>query len=74
AAAGQLRILAAAIDPAWLPALVVELSRLSFDAPSERTRADIVGLADFRLEMHREFAASVAAPTSVPPSSTGDHA
>ena len=67
ATAAQLRILTAAVDPAWLPSLVVELSRLPFHAPSERTRADVVGLAEFRLEMRRELS-----PTSVPPSSTGD--
>lgn len=73
ATAAQLRILVAAVDPAWLPSLVVELTRLPFHAPSERTRAELVGLAEFRLEMHRELAGpSTLLPT--PPPSTGEPA
>jgi hypothetical protein len=65
AAAPQLRLVAAAVDPPWLPALVAELSRLPFHAPTERTRAAVVALAEFRFEMVREFerAASPPAPT-----------
>jgi hypothetical protein len=64
AAAPQLRITAAALDPAWLPALVVGLSRLVFHSATERTRAEVLGLAEFRLGMLREFDA--AAPDSTP--------
>jgi hypothetical protein len=75
---GQLRLLVAALDPSWLPSLVVELSRLAFHTPSERTRADVVALAEFRLEMHREFDPTPDPPPPDPtpdrPSSTGDHA
>jgi len=54
--APQLRAVVAALDPAWLAALVVELSRLAFDARTERTRAELLSLAELRAEMHREFA------------------
>ena len=68
ATAGQLRILTAAIDPVWLPSLVVELSRMPFQAGTERTRADVLGLAEFRLEMHREIeAARIATASSTAP-------
>jgi hypothetical protein len=68
AAAPELRLVVAAIDPAWLPTLVAELSRLAFHAPTERTRADVLALAEFRFEMVREFerAAPPLDPT-VPP-------
>jgi hypothetical protein len=74
AAAPQLRLVVAAVDPAWLPALVAELSRLSFHAPTERTRADVLSLAEFRLAMVHEFdsaarsAARTAAPAAPDPS------
>jgi hypothetical protein len=55
AAAPQLRLIAAAVDPSWLPTLVAELSRLPFHAPTERTRADVLALAEFRHAMVREF-------------------
>ena len=77
ATAGQLRILTAAIDPVWLPSLVVELSRMPFQAGTERTRADVLGLAEFRLEMHREIDAAriaVAPSPSAPSSNTGEPA
>lgn len=55
AAAAQLRLVVVGLAPAWLPTLVVELSRLPFRAPAERTRAELVGLAEFRSAMLREF-------------------
>ena len=66
AAAPQLRLVVVGLDPAWLPALVVELSRLPFRAPAERTRAEVLGLAEFRSAMLREFdqARTVVGPRS----------
>lgn len=55
AVAPQLRQLVAAIDPRWLPTLVAELSRLPFHGGSERTRADLLALAEFRHAMINEF-------------------
>ncbi len=55
AAAPQLRAVVATLDPAWLPRLVAQLSQLAFHAPSERTRAEVIALAEFRHELHREF-------------------
>jgi hypothetical protein len=57
AAAPQLRLVVAALEPAWLPRLVAGLSSLPFDPPAERTRHEIIGLAEFRAEMIREFEA-----------------
>jgi hypothetical protein len=54
----QLRLVASAVDPAWLPTLVAELSRLPFHAGTERARADVLGFAEFRLAMLHEFAAA----------------
>ena len=65
ATAPEMRLAAASIDPAWLPSLVVELSRIGFDPVVERTRRDVLALAEFRHEMHREFDA-IDAPTSTP--------
>ena len=55
AVAPQLRLLVASIDPLWLPALVGGLSQLQFDVASERTRADLLGFAEFRMAMLAEF-------------------
>ena len=57
AAAPQLRHVVAALDPAWLARLVAELSSTAFDPPGERTRRELIALAEFRDEMVREFAA-----------------
>jgi hypothetical protein len=54
----QLRLVASAVDPAWLPTLVAELSRLPFHAGTERARAAVLGFAEFRLAMLHEFAAA----------------
>jgi hypothetical protein len=56
AVAPQLRQVVAALDPAWHPRLVAELSALPFDPSSERTRREIIALAEFRAEMIRDFA------------------
>jgi len=56
AAAPQLRHVVAALDPAWLARLGAELSSTAYDPPGERTRREIIALADFRNEMVREFA------------------
>lgn len=52
AAAPQLRLAVAALDPAWLPALVLELNRAPFNPVTERTRVDLLGLAQMRRELH----------------------
>jgi hypothetical protein len=69
AAAPELRLAAASIDPVWLPGLVAELSRIGFDPVVERTRSEVLGLTEFRHEMRREFAAiSSSGPSSSGPS------
>jgi hypothetical protein len=74
AAAPQLRLTTAAIDPAWLPTLVAQLSRLPFHAATQRTLADVLSLAEFRLAMLREFhpatSPSPSTPSSAPSSSS----
>ena len=55
AAAPQLRLLVVALDPVWLPALVVDLSHMPFVAAVERTRSELLRLTEFRVEMVREF-------------------
>jgi hypothetical protein len=70
AAAPQLRLTVAAIDPVWLPALVVQLSRLPFLSSTERTRAEVLGLTEFRVAMLREFDRAALTPHS---STSGDH-
>ena len=67
AAAPQLRLTAAAIDPAWLPTLIVQLSRLPFHAATQRTLADVLSLAEFRLAMLREFHPPTSEPLSIAP-------
>jgi hypothetical protein len=64
AAAPQLRILVTTLDPSWLPALIVELSHLSFNAVTERTRSEMLGLAEFRTQMIREFA-DISSPPDI---------
>ena len=51
AAVAQMRVAVAALDPAWLAALVLELNRAPFHAHTERTRVDLLGLAQLRQEM-----------------------
>jgi hypothetical protein len=58
AAAPQLRNIVAALEPAWLSRLVAELSALAFDPTSERTRRELIALAEFRDAMLRELAES----------------
>ena len=51
AAVGQIRLAVAALDPSWLPALILELNRAPFHAMTERTRVELLGLAQLRTEM-----------------------
>lgn len=72
-AAPQLRLAVAGMPAAALPRVSAELSRLAFDPHLERTRADLVDLAEFRHAMHLEFAearSAAARPGApiVPPS------
>jgi hypothetical protein len=78
AAAPQLRLITAALVPDWLPPLIAQLSQLGFHAATERTRADVLALAEFRLAMLHEFHAAATllpAATSAdrPVSRQGDH-
>ncbi len=63
AAAAQLRTVVAAVDPAWLRALVLELNRAPFNPVTERTRVDLLGVA----QMRHEMIASLAPPSPPPP-------
>ena len=56
AAAPQLRQIVAALEPLWLPRLVAELAALPFEPSAERTRREVIALAEFRAEMLRELA------------------
>lgn len=56
AAAPQLRQIVAALAPEWLPRLVADLAALPFEPSGERTRREILALAEFRDEMLRELA------------------
>lgn len=51
AAAPQLRLAVASIEPRWLPALVLELNRAGFNPVTERSRVDLLGLAQVRHEL-----------------------
>ena len=51
AAAGQLRVAVAAIEPQWLPSLIRALNQAPFNAVTERTRVDLTGVAQLRHEM-----------------------
>lgn len=51
AAVAQLRQAVAAIEPRWLPALILELDRVPFHAVTERTRVELIGMAEMRREM-----------------------
>ena len=51
AAAPQLRLAVASIAEPWLPALVLELNRAPFHATTERTRVDLLALAQLRQAM-----------------------
>ncbi len=59
ASAPQLRQLVAALDPEVLPGLIASLAAVSFDPGTERTRAELLALAEFRLAMLRELDACV---------------
>lgn len=66
AAAPQLRLVVSSVDPSWLPRLVVELSRLPFDVTVERTRADLLGLSEFRIAMLAELDPGMRGDRSAP--------
>ena len=51
AAVGQIRLAVAALDPTWLPTLILELNRAPFHAMTERTRVELLGVAQLRTEM-----------------------
>ncbi|MCU1394664.1 MAG: hypothetical protein JWM34_3092 [Ilumatobacteraceae bacterium] len=55
AAAGQIRLAVASIDPTWLSPLILELNRAPFHAVTERTRVDLLGLAQLRDEVVRSM-------------------
>jgi hypothetical protein len=55
AAAAQLRAAVATLDPEWLPRLVASLSAVGFHPAVERTRAELIGFAEFRHALHVEF-------------------
>jgi hypothetical protein len=61
AAVGQLRLAVAAIDPTWLPALILELNRAPFHSLTERTRVDLLGLTQLRTEMIAALASTSGA-------------
>lgn len=51
AAVAQLRLVVAAIEPSWLSPLILELNRAPFHSVTERTRVDLLGVAQMRREM-----------------------
>lgn len=57
AAAPQLRFEVAAIAPSWLTALIASLNCVRFNAATERTRVDLIALAQFRVDMLSALAA-----------------
>jgi hypothetical protein len=61
AAAGQIRLAVASIEPRWLPSLILELNRAPFHAVTERTRVDLLGVAQLRDEMIRALTTSTPA-------------
>jgi hypothetical protein len=50
-----LRLVVAALDPAWLGRFVAALSAQTFEPAAERTRRELLALAEFRDVMRREF-------------------
>ena len=64
AAAPQLRAVVVALHPSWLPALIGELSRLPFVTTTERTRAELLSLAEVRMAMVQEFVAAATTPVN----------
>ena len=53
AAAGQMRIAVASLDPTWLPPLIRDLNGAPFHAVTERTRVELLGVAQLRDEINR---------------------
>ncbi len=66
AAAPQLRHLVISLEPRWLAALIADLAGLPFDDQSQRTRTELLRLAEFRDAMVREFHASAPTDSTVP--------
>lgn len=61
ALAPQMRLVVAAIDPVWLPTLIRDLNHAPFHAGTERTRVDLLGLAQLRNEMIASMSATKSA-------------
>lgn len=61
ALAAQMRLVVAAIDPLWLPTLIRDLNHAPFHAATERTRVDLLGLAQFRSEIIAGMSATKSA-------------
>lgn len=69
--ARELCLAVASIDPAWLPALVAQLSRLPFDPVVERTRREVLAAAEFRHAMLTEFDSLDLADQPIPTTPAG---
>ena len=65
ATAATMRQAIAALDPAWLAPLLNHLQQMRFQAVTERTRVDLIGLAQFRVEMINAFTPATSA--TMPP-------
>lgn len=67
AASAQMRPVVAAISPAWLPSLLHGLNHAPFHATTERTRVELLGLAQLRSEMIASMSPSNSAdPVPLP--------
>jgi hypothetical protein len=66
AVAGQMRVAVASLEPKWLPALILELNRAPFHVTTERTRVELLGLAQLRSEMWATFPTGVPEATLTP--------
>lgn len=51
----QFELVVAALDPSDLAPFVASLAAIAFDVASERTRAALLSLAEFRIDMRLEF-------------------
>ena len=63
AAARELALAAASIDPVWLPTLIAQLARIGFDPTIERTRREVLAAAEFRHAMLLEWSARPTYPS-----------
>ncbi len=64
AAAAQIRLAVAGLESAWLPALILELNRAPFHAVTERTRVDLLGVAQLRSEMIATMTSPITDPSA----------